>query len=120
MKIAVMGGIRRIEEVKEVFNKGTEVVFYIDNNTQLSGGKFRDKKIYSPYDFPRDCIDCIVIFIYNYMAVNQQLIDLGVDSDCIINFNDPNMIFEEYTNIFNVDIADRLRLKFKIDHLWEN
>lgn len=117
MKIAVMGGIRRIEEVKEVFSKGTEVVFYIDNNTQLSGGKFRDKKIYSPYDFPRDCIDCIVIFIYNYMAVNQQLIDLGVDSDCIINFNDPNMIFEEYTNIFNVDIADRLRLKFKIDHL---
>ncbi len=117
MRIAVMGGIKRIREVKEVFSKEIEVAFYIDNNAQLIGERISGKKVYSPYDFPRDPIDCIVIFIYAYEAVNQELIDLGVDPSYIINFNNPDMDFAQYKNIFNANAADTLRLKFRIDHL---
>lgn len=117
MKIAVMGGIKYKEEIKGVFSKETEVVFYIDNNPQLLGEILKDKKAYSPYDFPRDLIDYIVIFIYGYESVNQELIDLGVDPGCIINFNNPDMNFEQYRNIFNADVAEKLRLKFRMDYL---
>ena len=117
MKIAVMGGIKSIKEIKGLFSGGTEVVFYIDNNPQMLGEILRDQRVYSPYGFPRDLIDFIVIFIYDYEAVNQELMDLGVDSRCIINFNNPDMNFAEYKNIFNVDAADRLRLKFRMDYL---
>lgn len=117
MKIAVMGGIKRIQEIERLFSKETEIVFYIDNNPQALGEKLRDKSVYSPYNFPRDLIDRIVIFIYDYEIVDQELVDLGVDSSHIINFNDSNMNFEEYKNIFNVDAADRLRLEFRIDYL---
>lgn len=117
MKIAVMGGIKRIEEINDLFSKETEVAFYIDNNAQLLGDTVRDKRVYSPYDFPKDLIDCIVIFIYDYVAVNQELMDLGVDPGYIINFNDPDLNVAGYNNIFNAEAADRLRLKFRMDYL---
>lgn len=117
MKIAVMGGLKSIREIKKLFIEDVEVCFYIDNNLLISGEMIEGKKVYSPYDFPRNIADRIVIFIYDYVSVNQELIDLGIDADLIINFNDQNIDLHEYENIFNKDKADRFRLISRIDHM---
>ena len=117
MKIAVFGGIRYRGEFEKIFNKTVEILFFIDNSLQLQQNGIDGKKVFSPYDFPQNTIDYIVIFIYEYRAVSQELKDLGMDADRIINFNDAAMDLSKYSDLFNFDIADRIRLKLKIDFI---
>ena len=117
MKIAVMGGIRRIKEINRVFKSDIEIAVYIDNDPLMWGKMIEGKKVYSPYDFPRSIIDRIVIFIYDHAAVDQELIDLGIDAGKIIDFNDQSVDLLVYEDIFEQDVADRLRLLFRIDYM---
>lgn len=117
MQIAVMVGRRNIRELAKIFNQSIDISFYIDNNVRLSGEMLEGRKVYSPYDFPKDSIDYVVILIYEYGAVNQELLDLGYDQQRIINLCDPMLDFEEYKDIFKADAADRFRLKLRMDYM---
>lgn len=63
MQIAVMVGRRNIRELAKIFNQSIDISFYIDNNVRLSGEMLEGRKVYSPYDFPKDSIDYVVILI---------------------------------------------------------
>lgn len=117
MKIAVMIGKRNLKELERLFSRDIELSFFIDNNVQLSGKIMGNKMIYSPYDFPRGIVDYIIILIYQYEVVNQELIDLGVKKTRIINLCDSLVDVFEYKNIFNIDAADRFRLKLRMDYM---
>ena len=117
MKIAVFGGIRYIDKFEELFNSTAKILFFIDNSRQLHKKMIGGKRIYSPYDFPKHEIDYVVIFIYEFKAVSQELIDLGMDAASIINFNDITLDLSSYKNVFNLDMADRMRLMLKIDFM---
>ena len=115
MKIATVGGARNIRELSGLFQKNVEIAFVIDNNMHLDGRQIEGKVVYSPYNFPRNNVDYIVVFLYEYEAVYQELLDLGVDSSRIINFMNLNLDLYEYQNIFHIDVADTLRLKIRMD-----
>ena len=117
MKIAVLGGTKYIKEFEKLFVNTAEIVFFIDNSPQLQNETIGGKKVFSPYDFPQNLVDYIVIFIYEYRVLSQELSDLGVDVNRIINFNDANLDLRKHKNIFNLDVADRIRLKMKTDYL---
>ena len=91
MKIAVLGGTKYIKEFEKLFVNTAEIVFFIDNSPQLQNETIGGKKVFSPYDFPQNLVDYIVIFIYEYRVLSQELSDLGVDVNRIINFNDANL-----------------------------
>ena len=115
MKIATVGGARNIRELSGLFQKNVEIAFVIDNNVHLDGKQIEGKAVYSPYNFPRNNVDYIVVFLYEYEAVYQELLDLGVDSSRIINFMNLNLDLYGYQNIFHIDVADTLRLKIRMD-----
>ena len=115
MKIATVGGARNIRELSGLFQKKVEIAFVIDNNVHLDGKQIEGKAVYSPYNFPRNNVDYIVVFLYEYEAVYQELLDLGVDSSRIINFMNLNLDLYGYQNIFHIDVADTLRLKIRMD-----
>lgn len=117
MKIAVMGGKRAIRELDKLFCKKVEVSFLIDNNLQTSERLVNSKKVYSPYDFPKGIVDYIVVLIYEYETVNQELKDLGIDTAHIINLNNSDMDLLTYQDIFNIDVAERLRLELRMDYM---
>lgn len=115
MRIAAFGGIKNKTLFNRLFHKDVELSFFIDNNVELAGKTMDGIKIYSPYMFPRDIADYIVVFVYQYEAVNQQLVDLGIPSSKILNFNDDRLCLSDY-GIFNEEAADMLRLKMKLDY----
>lgn len=117
MRIAVMGGVKNIKEINRLFKENVEISFFLDNNMQMAGKARAGKKVYSPYDFPQDGIEYIVILIYAYETVWQELTDLGVDASRIINFAEADLRLPEYNNIFNFDIADRLQLRLKVEYM---
>lgn len=117
MKIAVMGGKRAIRHLDKLFCKNVEISFFLDNNLQASGRMIDNKKVYSPYDFPQGVADYIVILVYEYETINQQLIDLGNDAAHIINLNASDIDLIAYENIFNIDIAERLKLELRMDYM---
>lgn len=117
MRIAVMVGRRNIGELDRIFNRNIEISFFIDNNVKQLGESIGDKKVYSPYEFPKDIVDYVVILIYGYGAINQELADLGFDKARIINPCSPSFDFYEYSNIFNADATDRFRLKLRMDYM---
>lgn len=117
MKIAVMGGKRAIRKLDKLFHKSVEIAFFIDNNLQISEKMINNKKVYSPYDFPRGIADYIVILVYEYETVYQELLDLGVDADHIINLNDPGLDLFTYEHIFDIDTAERLMLELRMDYM---
>lgn len=117
MKIAVLGGLRYIKEIKELFRDGVDIDFWIDNSPHLSGKLIEGKRIYSPYDFPKDRISYIVIFIDAYKVVCHELICLGINKECIINFSDMTCELSCYEKIFDLEIADKIRIKMKLDFM---
>ncbi len=117
MRIAVSGGTKNIKILKTLFKEDVEITCFIDNNPELAGAVIEDIKVYSPYDFPVDTVDYIIVFIYDYEKINQELVDLGVNKRCIINFNDERLDFTECEEIFHSDIADKFRMKLKLDDL---
>lgn len=117
MRIAVMGGNRAIRQLDRLFCKNIEISFFLDNNLQAAEGRIENKKVYSPYDFPRGVVDYIVILVYEYEPVYQELTDLGIDAAHIINLNDSEMDLSLYINIFNMDTAERLKLELRMDYM---
>ncbi|MCI9361033.1 MAG: DUF1792 domain-containing protein [Hungatella sp.] len=117
MKIAVLGRNKQLTDLGKLFNQNVEISFFLDNNTNLSGTWIGDKKIYSPYDFPKGEVDYIVVFLMEYEAVNQEFIDLGIDRKQIINFNSSDLEIFEHGDIFDLDEAEKYRLKLKIEYL---
>ncbi len=117
MKIAVIGGKRAIRELDKLFCKNVEVSFFIDNNLQIATRLIENKKVYSPYDFPKGVVDYIVVLVYEYGVVYQELMDLGVDAAQIINLNDPDTDLFAYGNIFHIDAAERLKLELRMDYM---
>lgn len=117
MKVAVIGGRKRIREIKRLFKGKAEIKFLLDNNAQLAGKEIEGFRVYTPYDFPRGTVDYIYVFIYEYEAIRQELMDLGIDCDCIVCFSNLDLELPKYESIFNIDIADRLQLKIKMDYL---
>lgn len=115
MKIAIMGGTRAINELGKLLRQDVEVAFFIDNNIAVQEKMIGGKKIYSPYEFPRDVADYIVILVYEYEGVNQELKDLGIDESHIVNLNAPDMNRQGYEAVFNIDTAERLSLKIRMD-----
>lgn len=117
MNVAVMVGRRNISVLKTLFNKDIKISFFIDNNTQLSKETMEDKKIYSPYTFPRNIVQYIVILVYEYEIICQELIDLGVDANRIICLGNMETDLFEYRNIFNPEVGEQYRLKLKLDYM---
>lgn len=117
MKIAVIGGRKRIREINRVFKEKTEIMFLLDNNVQLAGKEADGIQVYTPYDFPKDEIDYIYVFMYENEAVRQELIDLGMDYDRIVCFSNLDLELPEYEKIFHIDAADRLQMRIKTDYL---
>ena len=117
MKIAVMVGRRNIKELEKIFSRDIEIAFFIDNNIKSLGAMIGDKKVFSPYEFSGDMVEYVVILIYAYEGVNQELTDLGFDQERIINLCDPTIDLYGYRDIFDVDAADRFRLKLRMDHM---
>lgn len=117
MKIAVMGGINYIGEFSKLFHQDVEIAFFLDNSEKYIGQTIEGKKIYSPYDFPQGIIDYIVIFMYRYEVVNQELMELGIRADRIINVSQPELKLSEYGFLFHIEAAERIRLQLKIDYL---
>lgn len=115
MRIAAFGGIKNKTLFNRLFHKDVELSFFIDNNVELAGKTMDGIKIYSPYMFPQDIADYIVVFVYQYETVNQQLVDLGIPSSKILNFNDDRLCLSDY-GIFNEEVADMLRVKMKLDY----
>ena len=62
-------------------------------------------------------MDYIVILVYEYGVVYQELMDLGVDAAQIINLNDPDTDLFAYGNIFHIDAAERLKLELRMDYM---
>lgn len=117
MKIAILGRNKHLKDLEKLFNRNVEILFFLDNNTNLSGTWIGDKKIYSPYDFPRGEINYIVVFLMEYEAVNQELIDLGIEKEKIVNFNSSELEISGYENLFNLEEAKSYRLNLKIEYL---
>lgn len=117
MKIAVMGGINYTGEFSKLFHQDVEIVFFLDNSEKLIGQTIEGKKVYSPYDFPQGIIDYIVIFMYRYEVVNQELMELGISADSIINLSQPELNLSEYGFMFNIEAAERIRMQLKISYL---
>ena len=117
MKIAVIGGRKRIREINRVFKEKTEIMFLLDNNVQLAGKEADGIQVYTPYDFPKDEIDYIYVFMYENEAVRQELIDLWMDYDGIVCFCRRDLELPEYEKIFHIDAADRLQMRIKTDYL---
>ena len=117
MKIAVIGGRKRIREINGVLKEKTEIMFLLDNNVQLAGKEADGIQVYTPYDFPKDEIDYIYVFMYENEAVRQELIDLGMDYDRIVCFSNLDLELPEYEKIFHIDAADRLQMRIKTDYL---
>ena len=117
MKIAILGRNKHLKDLEKLFNRNVEISFFLDNNTNLSGTWIGDKKIYSPYDFPRGEINYIVVFLMEYEAVNQELIDLGIEKEKIVNFNSSELEISGYENLFNLEEAKSYRLNLKIEYL---
>ncbi len=116
MKIALMGGTGYLKELNGLFRKEADILFFIDNHAPLSGNVILNKKVYSPYDFPDNNVDFIIIFIYDSGPVKRQLMDLGVAENRIIEFCAPDLDLSIYKNIFELDAAETLRLKISINH----
>lgn len=117
MKVAVVGGRKRIREIRRLFRENTEIMFLLDNNAKLTGKEAEGIRIYTPYDFPKDVADYIYVFMYEYEAVRQELIDLGIDDNSIVCFCNLDLELPEYEKIFHIDAADRLQLRIKTDYL---
>ena len=75
MKIAIFGGIRNRGGFARLFCKDVEIAFFIDNSLDKVGEMLDGIEIYSPYKFPQGDVDYIVVFIYEYILVNQELMD---------------------------------------------
>lgn len=117
MKIAVMVGRRNIKELEKIFSCDIEIAFFVDNNIKSLGAMIGDKKVLSPYELRDDMVEYVVILIYAYESVNQELTDLGFDQERIINLCDPTIDLYGYQDIFDVDAADRFRLKLRMGHM---
>lgn len=117
MKIAVVGGRKHFNEFDRLFRSDVEVAFFLDNDLQVLGKRMNGINTYSPYDFPEKEIEYIIIFANRYAVVKQELIDLGVKDDSIIEFNSPKFDVSDYQNIFVPEVAENLRLKYKIEDL---
>lgn len=117
MKIGVFGIFADSNKVKDIFLQNVDIVYWLDNNPQRAGKEIDGKPILSPYDFPKDLVDYIVVLINNYEVIDQELIDFGIPSSQIINFNDPNLDYERYKDIFVIDHAEKLRQVFRIKFL---
>ena len=100
MKVAVLGGTKNVEEMGMLFQSSVEIAFFLDNNEAAAGKILNHKKIYSPYDFPRDVVDYIVILVYDFKPINQELISLGVAKEKILNFCAEEMDFRAFEDIF--------------------
>jgi len=116
MKIAIFGGMRNRAEFEKLFCKDVMIAFFIDNSSSKIGKTLDGIKIYSPFEFPQETVDYIIVFIYDYMPINQQLMDLGVPGAKIVNFNDNTLSLSQY-RIFHAEAAERLRMKLRLDYM---
>ncbi len=117
MRVAVLGGTKNSKELRNLFQSGVEIAFFLDNNEEIAGKTLDNIRIYSPYDFPRDEADYIIILAYDYQSINQELSSLGVDRGMILNFCAEDLEFQKYGNIFRTDGAERLRLMLRIAYM---
>lgn len=117
MKVAVLGGTKNPEEMGLLFQSSVEIAFFLDNNEAVTGRILDHKKIYSPYDFPRNVVDYIVILVYDFKPINQELISLGVAKEKILNFCAAEMDFRIYEDIFQTDYAEKFRLMLQIVYM---
>lgn len=116
MKIAIFGGMRIKNEFAKLFCDDVEIAFFVDNAPSKVGEILDGKEIFSPYEFPQEAVDYIVIFIYEYISVYQELLNLGISGKKIVNFNDSTLCLSQY-GIFNEEAADQLRIKLRLDYL---
>ena len=117
MKVAVLGGTKNVEEMGMLFPSSVEIAFFLDNNEAAAGKILNHKKIYSPYDFPRDVVDYIVILVYDFKPINQELISLGVAKEKILNFCAEEMDFRAFEDIFQTVYAEKFRLMLRIAYM---
>ena len=117
MKVAVLGGTKNVEEMGMLFQSSVEIAFFLDNNEAAAGKILNHKKIYSPYDFPRDVVDYIVILVYDFKPINQELISLGVAKEKILNFCAEEMDFRAFEDIFQTVYAEKFRLMLRIAYM---
>ncbi len=117
MEVAVLGGTKNVEEMGMLFQSSVEIAFFLDNNEAAAGKILNHKKIYSPYDFPRDVVDYIVILVYDFKPINQELISLGVAKEKILNFCAEEMDFRAFEDIFQTVYAEKFRLMLRIAYM---
>lgn len=117
MKIAVLGGTKNVEEMNMLFQSSVEIAFFLDNNEAAAGKILNHKKIYSPYDFPRDVVDYIVILVYDFKPINQELISLGVAKEKILNFCAEEMDFRAFEDVFQTAYAEKFGLLLRIAYM---
>ena len=117
MKVAVLGGTKNVEEMGMLFQSSVEIAFFLDNNEAAAGKILNHKKIYPPYDFPRDVVDYIVILVYDFKPINQELISLGVAKEKILNFCAEEMDFRAFEDIFQTVYAEKFRLMLRIAYM---
>ena len=117
MKVAVLGKKKNVEEMGMLFQSSVEIAFFLDNNEAAAGKILNHKKIYSPYDFPRDVVDYIVILVYDFKPINQELISLGVAKEKILNFCAEEMDFRAFEDIFQTVYAEKFRLMLRIAYM---
>ena len=117
MKVAVLCRPKNIVELGMLFQSSVEIAFFLDNNEAAAGKILNHKKIYSPYDFPRDVVDYIVILVYDFKPINQELISLGVAKEKILNFCAEEMDFRAFEDIFQTVYAEKFRLMLRIAYM---
>lgn len=117
MKVAVLGGTKYVEEMGRLFQSSVEIAFFLDNNEAAAGKILDHKRIYSPYDFPRDRVDYIIILAYNFQPINQELISLGVEKEKMLNFCAEEMDFRAFEDVFQTAYAEKFRLMLRIAYM---
>lgn len=103
MRIAIWGTGKFYEKYKKRFSAKHEIITLIDNNALENVRRIDGYPVITPSQIDVNTIDAIVILVKNNEIIREQIISLGLSSDCdIYDYRDVDDLCGEYFNFYDL------------------
>lgn len=106
-KVIVFGTGKSADIVEECIYEDTEITAYIDNDKKKYHSYRNGKLIISIFEMDEYDFDYIIIASIKFFQIRSQLLEAGVDKNCIIEFfNYKNCVYKQYETLLDSKMAE--------------
>lgn len=117
INIAIAGAGKHSAIITGFLKEDTYVALYLDNDPNKVGTEINNILVYSPFSFPDERVDYIIVTSYSYITLEKQLLKQGVSREKIVSFFDRKVDFVEYEKLLDPVKSIQYRFFCELDNL---